>query len=110
MLLLDADDPEAMTYLGVCMIGFNRWSKTKQRWRSASPARDWSNVPFAAIPTNVRADTFISCLPIRQRPVAPQLAPRKEMAQYIVDHPDLFRHALRLLGQGGTEYTSAGER
>ncbi|NLX99214.1 MAG: hypothetical protein GXY83_24010 [Rhodopirellula sp.] len=97
VLLLDDSEPEAMTYLGVCLIGFDRWfynnSGVSGAQRSARVAQ-WvagSRLVERALniePTLDRAATFCLCI----RPlmaVAPARA--KEMAQYTLDHPHQFK-------------------
>ena len=90
VLLLDDNDPEAMTYLGVCQIGFNRWSRDKVAVDLCIAGSRLVERAVRAHPTQVRADTFISCLgPLKD--LAPVRA--REMAQYVVDHPGQFSHA-----------------
>lgn len=88
VLLLDNDDPEAVTYLGVCMIGFNRWSERNSA--AVEQMIAGSRLVERALrghPNRVRADTFIMCIdPLLT--AAPARA--TEMAQYVVDHRDQF--------------------
>jgi hypothetical protein len=90
VLLLDDDDPEALTYLGVCLIGFN-WATHEKT--SAAKCIDGSRLVERAMrshPNPVRADTFIACM-AHIKLLAPARA--KEMARYVLDHPDQFSNA-----------------
>ena len=88
VLLLDANDPEAMTYLGVCLIGFNRWSPNKAAVAQCIAGSRLVERAFRMQPNDVRADTYIASIgAIRES--APARA--KEMAQYVVDHREEFR-------------------
>ncbi len=97
VLLLDDKDPEAMTYLGVCLIAFNRWSwnasdlTPAQKQAAAAQCIAGSQLVERAMRMQhdeVRADTYIACIGALKEP-APARA--KEMAQYVVDHRGEFR-------------------
>ncbi len=91
VLVLDGNDWEAMTNLGICLIGFDRW----YRGNAAAAAKcvAGSQLVERALrskPSDVLADTFIACIgPMRD--MAPARA--REMAQYVVDHGKEFKHA-----------------
>jgi curli biogenesis system outer membrane secretion channel CsgG/tetratricopeptide (TPR) repeat protein len=90
VLLLNADDLEAMTYLGVCQIGFNRWSpRTDAKAAQCIAGSRLVERAMRSHPTDVLADTYIACLgPMKD--VAPARA--KEMVRYILENPSLFKH------------------
>ena len=89
VLLLDEDDTEAMTWLGVCLIGFNRRSRSKAAVAQCIEGsrlleRAWRNDP-----SPVLADTFIASIGAMKETVP---ARAREMAQFVVDHRDKFIH------------------
>ena len=91
VLVLDGNDWEAMTNLGICLIGFDRW----YRGDAAAAAKCVAGSQLVerglrSKPSDVLADTFIACIgPMRD--MAPARA--REMAQYVVDHGKEFKHA-----------------
>lgn len=89
VLLLDANDLEAMTYLGVCMVGFSRSSDEASVARCVAGTRLVERA-FRSHRNQVRADTLIACLPFLRNGA---LARAKELAEYISSHPELFNHA-----------------
>ena len=97
-----------MTYLGVCLIGFNRWSvRDKAAVAQMVAGSHLVERALRSHPSQVRSDTFIMCIdPL----IAAAPARAKEMAQYVVDHPDDFgrgaenyfvKHALTMPIAGG---------
>ena len=95
VLLLDAEQPEAMTYLGVCLIGFNRrvWNPDKAARAGAAPMHcriaTGRACRCAAIRTRSSSRHFYRVYRTAQgRPPRPAA---KEMAQYVVEHPGQFR-------------------
>jgi len=89
VLLLDPDDAEAMTYLGVCLVGFNRSSDPASAARCVEGTR-WVERALRTHFSQERADTFIACLHFLQNFA---LARAHEMALYISGHRELFTHA-----------------
>ena len=96
VLLLDDTNAEAMTYLGVCGIGFSRWyyngvnitgaerSTKSAQWVAASRLLERA---LEIEPNKERAATYLYCL----RPMVDAVPTRaKEMAQYVQSHPDRF--------------------
>jgi hypothetical protein len=88
VLLLDADDPEAMTYLGVCLIGFNWSSHSKIGAMRCIAGSQLVERAYRSHPNKVRAKTYVACIKIVMQ-AAPARA--KEMAQYVADHPKEFK-------------------
>jgi len=90
VLLLDGDDTEAMTYLGVCLIGFNRWSRSKEAAAQCIEGSHLLERAWRSHPGQVLADTYITSIGAMKE-TAPARA--REMAQFVVDHRDKFTHA-----------------
>ena len=102
VLLLDDKDAEALNYLGAYLINLdhNTWisyrsSPTKQRELQAATEQciAGSRLVERALriqPTRERAASFVFCLR-KVFDVAP--ARGKEMAQYMLDHPELFKES-----------------
>jgi hypothetical protein len=99
VLLLDADDLEAMTNLGVCLIALNQLvprggvpqPTEAQRQAAAAQCVAGSRLVERALgiqPTRDRATTFIWCIDPLIRDVP---ARAKEMAQYVLDHRSQFK-------------------
>lgn len=89
VLMLDGDDTEAMTYLGVCLIGFNRWSRTKAAAAGCIEGSRLLERAWRQDPSPMLADTFIASIGAMKE-AAPARA--REMAQFVVDHRDRFTH------------------
>lgn len=62
VLLLDGDDPEAMTYLGICLIGFNRWSRDEAAVAQCIAGSRLVERAFRSYPNQIRSDTFTACI------------------------------------------------
>lgn len=90
VLVLDGNDTEAMTYLGVCLIGFNRWSGRSGAAVQCVAGSQLVERALRSRPSQVLADTFIACIGALKEK-APTRA--REMAQYVVNHREQFRHA-----------------
>ncbi|NLE37836.1 MAG: hypothetical protein GX621_07410 [Pirellulaceae bacterium] len=97
VLLLDNNDPDAMTHLGVYLISCNRglwiYSGLPVSVKRAAAAKCVAGSrlverALAMQPTRERAASYIFCLKpmIKESP-----ARAKEMVRYIADHPDQFK-------------------
>jgi len=96
VLLLEEENAEAMTNLGVCLIGFTRWWYVPENVppeRRAAMIAKWSTASrlleraLEREPTKDRAATYVYCL----RPMVDAVPGRaKEMAQFIQRHPKTF--------------------
>ena len=97
VLLLDPDNAEAMTYLGACLIGFDTLYFNTQRPPDAKRAAivaQWmaaSRLLQRAVetePTPDRAVTYVYSIRVLMTGIPTRA---KEMAQYALDHPEVFK-------------------